>query len=83
MDGTVEEGIKQALLINEELLGQIEQLGRIEDKVKDTKSNLKRAKKSINYFLKALECDKCMMGLLLLNALALIAVIVLLVKQNV
>ena len=54
MDGTVEEGIKQSIIINQELYSQIQQLDRINDKVKDTKSNLKRAKKSISYFMKAL-----------------------------
>lgn len=57
-------------------------MDRIHGKVKDTESSLKRAQKSINYFMRALECDKCMLGLILLNVLALIALIVLLVKKG-
>lgn len=52
------------------------------DKVMDTESTLKRAQKNITYFAKALECDKCMIGLLGLILLALVAVIVLAVKKN-
>lgn len=79
---TVNEGISLADEINVQLNKQIEQLDRIHGKVKDTDSALKRAQKSINYFMKALECDKCMLGLILLNLLALIALIVLLVKKK-
>lgn len=49
--------------------------------VKDTESTLKKAQKNITYFAKALECDKCMVGLLALILLALVAVIVLVVKR--
>lgn len=49
--------------------------------VKDTESTLKKAQKNITYFAKALECDKCMVGLLALILLALVAVIVLAVKR--
>ncbi len=79
---TVEEGISLADEINIALNKQIEQLDRIHGKVKDTESSLKRAQKSINYFVRALECDKCMLGLILLNVLALIGLIVLLVKKG-
>ena len=79
---TVEEGISLADEINISLNKQIEQLDRIHGKVKDTETSLKRAQKSINCFMKALECDKCMLGLILLNVLALIALIVLLVKKK-
>lgn len=51
-------------------------------KVKDTHSTLKRAQKTINYFVKALECDKCLIGLVILILLALIALVVLLIKKN-
>ena len=54
MDGTVDEGIRTAIAINQELNSQIQQLDRIHGKVKDTQSSLKRAQKSIKYFLKAL-----------------------------
>ncbi len=52
------------------------------DKVKDTESTLKKAQKNITYFAKALECDKCMVGLLGLILLALVAVIVLAIKNS-
>ena len=51
-------------------------------KTEDTRSTLKKAQKNITYFVKALECDKCMVGLLLLILLALVAVIVLAVKKS-
>jgi hypothetical protein len=51
------------------------------DKVKDTHSTLKRAQKTISYFVKAMECDKCMVALLILILLALVAVIVMAVKK--
>jgi len=76
------EGISLANATNLSLDKQIEQLDRIHGKVKDTESALKRAQKTINYFVKALECDKCMMGLILLNVLAFIALIVLVIKTN-
>lgn len=82
MFSTVEQGISMADEINMELNKQIEQLDRIHSKVKDTSSTLKRAQKSINYFVRAMECDKCMLGLILLIALAVIALIVLLVKKH-
>ena len=82
MTSTVQQGISLADETNLELNKQIEQLDRIHAKVKDTSSSLKRAQKSINYFLKALECDKCMLGLILLIVLAMIALIVLLVKKG-
>lgn len=52
------------------------------DKVKDTESTLKKAQKNITYFAKALECDKCMVGLLILIFFALVAVIVLAIKKS-
>ena len=52
------------------------------DKVKDTESTLKKAKKNITYFAKALECDKCIVGLLILIFFALVAVIVLAIKKS-
>ena len=79
MEGT-EQGINLTDQMNLELNSQIEQLDRIHGKVKDTQSSLKKAQKSINYFMRALECDKCMLGLILLIVLALIALIVLVVK---
>lgn len=81
MDSTVEQGINLADQINLELNKQIEQLDRIHGKMKDTESSLKRAQKSIMYFMRALECDKCMLGLILLIVLALIALIVLVAKK--
>ena len=51
-------------------------------RTEDTKSTLKKAQKNISYFMKALECDKCMIGLLALILLALVAVIVLAVKKS-
>jgi hypothetical protein len=51
---TVEQGISLADEINISLNKQIEQLDRIHGKVKDTETSLKRAQKSINYFMKAL-----------------------------
>lgn len=51
-------------------------------KTEDTKSTLKKAQKNITYFMKALECDKCMVGLLVLILLALVAVIVLAIKRS-
>ena len=52
------------------------------DKVKDTESTLNKAKKNIVYFARAMECDMCMAGLLVLILLALVTVIVLAVKKN-
>lgn len=52
------------------------------DKVKDTGSTLKKAQKNIVYFMRAMECDMCMAGLLVMILLALVAVIVLAVKKN-
>ena len=49
---------------------------------KDAESTLKRAQKNIKYFIRAMDCDMCMVGLLLLILLALVGVIVLAVKQN-
>jgi len=82
MNIIVEKGIQMAADINLELTKQIEQLDRMNDKVKDTSSTLQKAKKNIMYFVRALECDMCMAGLLLLILLALVAVIVLAVKKN-
>ena len=82
MFGVVEQGISLADETNLELNKQIEQLDRIHSKVKDTSSSLKRAQKSINYFMRALECDKCMLALILLIVLAMIALIVLLLKKG-
>ena len=56
-------------------------MNRMTEKVKDTGSVLKRAKKHIEYFKKALQCDKCLAALLFLIALALIALIILIVKK--
>lgn len=50
--------------------------------MKDTGTALKRAQKTIKYFMRALECDKFMVVLLLFVALALVAVIVLLIKKG-
>ena len=77
-----EQGIELAAKINLDLTAQIEQLDRMQDKVNDTESTLKKAQKNIKYFIKALECDKCMIGMLGLILLALVAVIVLAVKKN-
>lgn len=52
------------------------------EKVKDTQSTLKKAQKNIIYFARALECDMCMAGLLVLILLALVTVIVMAVKKN-
>ncbi len=52
------------------------------DKVKDTESTLKKAQKNIVYFARALECDLCMAGLLVLILLALVTVIALAVKKG-
>jgi cytochrome c1 len=68
--------------VNIELNKQIEQLDRMNDKVKDTESTLKKAQKNIVYFMRAMECDMCMAGLLVLILLALVTVIVLVVKKN-
>ena len=68
--------------VNKNLADQIEQLDRMNQRTEDTRSTLKRAQKNITYFIKALECDKCMVGLLALILLALVAVIVLAIKRN-
>ena len=52
------------------------------DKVKDTESTLKKAQKNIIYFARALECDMCMAGLLVMILLGLVCVVVLAVKKN-
>jgi hypothetical protein len=52
------------------------------DKVKDTESVLKKAQKNIVYFARAMECDKCMAGMLLLILLGLVTVIVLAIKKK-
>ena len=52
------------------------------DKVKDTDSALRKAQKTINYFVKAAQCDKCMLGLVICIILALITLIVLIVKKK-
>jgi hypothetical protein len=52
------------------------------DRVKDTDSVLKKVQKNITYFARAMECDMCMAGLLVLILLCLVAVIVLAVKKN-
>jgi len=52
------------------------------DKVKDTESTLKKAQKNIVYFMRALECDMCMAGLLVLILLALVTVVVMAVKKD-
>lgn len=77
-----ERGIELANDINTELNKQIEQLDRMNEKVKDTESTLKKAQKNILYFARAMECDKCMVGLLIMILLALVAVIVMAVKKN-
>ncbi len=82
MKKITEQGIEMANQINLTLNAQIEQLDRMTDKVKDTESTLTRAKKNITYFAKAMECDKCMIGLLGLILLALVAVIVMAVKRS-
>lgn len=68
--------------INIELNKQIQQLDRMNDKVKDTESTLKKAQKNIVYFMRALQCDMCMAGLLVLILLALVTVIVMAVKKD-
>ena len=78
----VERGIDMANEINLDLNKQIEQLDRMHDNTKDAESTLKRAQKNIKYFVRAMECDMCMVGLLLLILLALVGVIVLAAKQN-
>jgi ABC-type multidrug transport system fused ATPase/permease subunit len=82
MNQMVERGIEMAADINLELNKQIEQLDRMNDKVKDTESTLKKAQRNITYFARAMECDMCMAGLLVLILLALVTVVVLAVKKN-
>ena len=82
MNQMVEKGAQMAADINIELTKQIEQLDRMADRVKDTDSVLKKAQKNITYFARAMECDMCMAGLLVLILLCLVAVIVLAVKKN-
>jgi hypothetical protein len=77
-----QKGIAMADEINMELKSQIEQLDSMIQRTEDTKSTLNKAKKNITYFVKAMECDKCMVGLMALILLALVAVIVLAVKKN-
>ncbi len=81
MEGTVAEGQQLAADINVELNRQIEKLDSIHSKVKDTQSALNRAKSTISYFKKAAQCDRCLAALLMLNALALVTLIVLLIKK--
>jgi hypothetical protein len=82
MNVEIEEGIAMAEAINLELNRQIEQLDKIQDTVKDTGATLNRAKRIIMFFEKAAQCDKCMLGLVLMNLLALIAFIVLITKRK-
>jgi hypothetical protein len=77
-----QKGIAMADEINMELKSQIEQLDSMIQRTEDTKSTLNKAKKNITYFVKAMECDKCMVGLMALILLALVAVILLAVKKN-
>lgn len=81
MGMTLEQTISLTDSINEKLNGQIEQLDRMTNKVKDTGSTLKQAQKHISYFKKALQCDKWLAALLFLNIIALITLIVLIVKK--
>lgn len=82
MHVTVQEGIQLAETINMQLNQQIQQLDRMKDKVKDTDSALRKAQKTINYFVKAAQCDKCMLGLIICIILALIGLIVIIVKKS-
>jgi hypothetical protein len=82
MNVELEEGIRLAEEVNLELNRQIEQLDKIQDTVKDTKSTLKRADRIISFFAKAAQCDKCILGLVLMNLLAAIAFVVLITKQK-
>lgn len=50
--------------------------------MKDTKSTLKRADRTIAFFAKAAQCDKCILGLVIMNLLAAITFIVLLLKKK-
>ena len=82
MHVSLEEGIQLAEAINVQLFRQIQQLEGIQDKVKDTGSTLKRANKNVNFFVRAAQCDKCLVGLIIAILLALVGFIVLLVKKG-
>lgn len=79
MDVELEEGIQLADAINLELYRQIEQLDNIRDNVKDTGSTLNRAQKTINFFVKAAQCDRCVLMLVVCNILCLLTFIVLII----
>lgn len=81
MGMTLEQGLLLADEINLKLEGQIEQLNRMTDTVKDTGSTLKKAQKHISYFKKALQCDKWLAALFFLNLIALVTLIVMIVKK--
>lgn len=82
MNLTLDQSLALADEINLKLEGQIEQLNRMTEKVKDTGSTLKKAQQHISYFKKALQCDIWLAALLFLNMLALITLIVLIVKKT-
>lgn len=57
-------------------------MDNISDKVKDTGVVLKRADKIVNFFVKAAQCDKCILGLVIAIILCAIAFIALLIKRK-
>jgi hypothetical protein len=62
--------------INTELLRQIEQLGKAQNNLKDTKSDLARANEYIKYFAKQLITDKFITCMIFLCVIALVGIIV-------
>lgn len=82
MNLTLDQTILLSDEINLKLEGQIEQLNRMTERVKDTGTTLKKAQKHIAYFKKALQCDKWLAALLFLNLIALVTLIVLVVKKS-
>jgi heme/copper-type cytochrome/quinol oxidase subunit 4 len=57
-------------------------LDNIKDTVKDTGATLKRADKIVNFFVKAAQCDKCLLGLVISIILALIAFVFVIIKKQ-
>ena len=73
----VEEGNKLAGEINLELDGQIEQLDRMEQTLKDTQSILKRAQVLIRYFFRQIYTDKIIMCMICCIFLAIVIIVIL------